>query len=514
MSEDLWELAGARRRDQVFSTLFPARSVEEQINSEAGISEAVDWCRKTGVTKVYLESFRDGLLAREENLARARDGFREAGLEVSGCVTTTNLVTPPDFRDEWSYFPCFTYPAAEEQTARVFSFTARLFDEIMIDDFYCTYCECALCREARGERDWSDYRRDLMVQVSRDFVLEPARRSNPDVKVIIKYPQWYEDFHSRGYDVDRETELFDRIWVGTEARDMTDSRWGGCATYRPFWIMRWLGRIGGARCGGGWYDPYGTHEDTYLEQARQTILGGARESLLFCYPSLLRDTGPANVDALRRELPSLFDLAAWVKGEAPRGLTSYRPVNAPPGDERYVFDWLGMIGLPVTPDHEFPGDSQVALFSAHALHDPEFADRAAAFLKADGCGLFTAAAARAAGISSGRRGAAVFDPPADARELLELPENEVSRLREAALAPHGMAIEGPTGVSLYLLGERKIALESFLQDPAQMRLRLPDAGSYETTFALGREGVTVEREGERLALHLPPRTLVALERKA
>ena len=39
-----------------------------------------------------------------------------------------------------------------------------------------------------------------------------------------------------------------------------------------------LGGIGAEKCGGGWYDPSGTTEKTYVEQARQTILGGARES--------------------------------------------------------------------------------------------------------------------------------------------------------------------------------------------------------------------------------------------
>ena len=42
--------------------------------------------------------------------------------------------------------------------------------------------------------------------------------------------------------------------------------------------MRWLGGIGGSKCGGGWYDPYGTTEHTYIEQARQTVLAGAKES--------------------------------------------------------------------------------------------------------------------------------------------------------------------------------------------------------------------------------------------
>jgi len=73
--------------------------------------------------------------------------------------------------------------------------------------------------------------------------------------------------------------------------------------------MRWWGGIGGAKCGAGLYDPFGTTESTYIEQARQTILGGARESMLFCYGALQRDTGPKNIQALRANLPELLAMA-------------------------------------------------------------------------------------------------------------------------------------------------------------------------------------------------------------
>ena len=63
---------------------------------------------------------------------------------------------------------------------------------------------------------WEDYRCELMVQLSRERILAAARRVNPKVKIIIKYPQWYDRFHERGYEVVRETADFDRIWVGTE----------------------------------------------------------------------------------------------------------------------------------------------------------------------------------------------------------------------------------------------------------------------------------------------------------
>jgi len=66
----------------------------------------------------------------------------------------------------------------------------------------------------------------LMVRLSRDRVLAAAKRVNPQARLIIKYPQWYDEFHQRGYEVVRESADFDRTWVGTETRDYIDKHWG------------------------------------------------------------------------------------------------------------------------------------------------------------------------------------------------------------------------------------------------------------------------------------------------
>ena len=235
---------------------------------------------------------------------------------MSGCVTTTKVGKDST---GWKSIACYTDEPTQKHLQEIFEYTASMFDEIMIDDFWFTDCECAECQKARGGKTWADYRCDLMTQVSRDRILKPAKAVNPKVKIIIKYPQWYDQFHNRGYEVVRETADFDRIWVGTETRDYADKRWGGKVQYEAYYIMRWLGGIGGAKCGGGWFDPYGTHEATYVEQARQTVLAEAKEMLLFCYGSLLRDTGPANVAKLRTEIPGLLRLARLVRGEIAPG---------------------------------------------------------------------------------------------------------------------------------------------------------------------------------------------------
>ena len=56
---------------------------------------------------------------------------------------------------------------------------------------------------------------------------------NPKVRIIVKYPCWYDDFHERGYDVIRETADFDRIWVDTETRDYL-GQWGGTPQYARY----------------------------------------------------------------------------------------------------------------------------------------------------------------------------------------------------------------------------------------------------------------------------------------
>jgi len=58
-----------------------------------------------------------------------------------------------------------------------------------------------------------------MTQVARELVLEPARAANPNVKVIIKYPNWYEHFQGCGFNLDTEPPMFDGLYTGTETRD-------------------------------------------------------------------------------------------------------------------------------------------------------------------------------------------------------------------------------------------------------------------------------------------------------
>ncbi len=201
-SQTLWDLANENKDLLKISTLFTAQNVRDHLSNEEGINKAIDWCKKTGVTHIFLETFRSKYTADRKTLEYAKKRFAEEGIEVSGCVTTTQV---GKISTGWNLISCYTNKGTQEQLQEIFEYTASIFDEIMIDDFLFTDCQCDECKAARGNRAWADYRCELMVKMGRERILTPARAVNPDVQIIIKYPQWYDNFHNRGYEVLRQT---------------------------------------------------------------------------------------------------------------------------------------------------------------------------------------------------------------------------------------------------------------------------------------------------------------------
>jgi len=84
-------LARGKPATHRFSTLFSAQDVRDRLATDRDIENVLAWCRLNGVTKAYVETFRDGYRAPRDGLSRTRDRLQAAGLEVSGCVTTTRL---------------------------------------------------------------------------------------------------------------------------------------------------------------------------------------------------------------------------------------------------------------------------------------------------------------------------------------------------------------------------------------------------------------------------------------
>jgi hypothetical protein len=520
----LWTLARQNADVLRISTLFTAQQVPKYLSDNAGVDSAIRWCKEQGVTHVYLESFRTGTVPLREVLTRARDRFREAGFLVSGCITPAGYGKRTR---EWSLLSCYTAPETLAQLREMSEFAASLFDEVMIDDFYATGCECEDCCRARGGRDWASFRCDLMLGVSRECILEPARGVNPKACFIIKYPCWHELFQERGYDVGRESELFPATWVGTETRG---NKADGMKEpqYRAYWLMRWLLGIGGGKCGGGWYDTIDTDQLFYLEQARQTILGGARESFLFNFGALFEGAtydqgrGPKDAEALRDEQRLHFELARLVRPRQPRGLLGWKPVGSPPGQDWNLHVLLGMAGFPVTAAHEFDAGAPGFVFACHVLHDPSWPQALQAAL---GTGRPVVATPRfiEAVSDAGQRGLAsalesdgVIVPAVEDHNhwhaVERMPADELDRLRDRATAGLGVSFHAPRGVGLYLFDDDVAVVERFRDEPTECRLEIEGWRDVSLAVAMP-SGAAQEAIRPNGGLRLAPRSLVALVRQ-
>lgn len=481
---DLWDLARENNGIHVFSTLFTAQDVRSRLSSSEGIQQAIAWCKQTGVTKVYIEEFRDAYQADRAAIVSARDAFLKAGFAVSGCITPTKVgKASTGWKESIS---CYTDAPTQDKVQSIFEYAASLFDEIMIDDFWFTDCACPDCESARQKKEvrigantypvngssWEDYRCELMVRLSRDRVLAAAKRVNPNARLIIKFPQWYDNFHERGYEVLRQTADFDLTWVGTESRDYNDPRWGGKTQYESFFIMRWLGGIGGSKCGGGWFDWLGTTPRTYVEQARQTVLGGARESMLFCYGGLQGSTGPGDVEALRAHIPELFRVARQMHERDLTGMAAYKPANSHPEEEKWVFDFVGMLGLPLVPCHAFPSNAPAAFFSIHALKDNDFATKLDRFIADGKPVLLTDGLVRRLQDRPSLKSSNVHILPVqgEPKSLLQLPQGTLDALRAPLLRPLNVSFQAPNSVALYLFKDGSYVVENFNDTDALVRL--------------------------------------------
>lgn len=350
--------------------------------------------RDLKVGKVYLETHRDMLLVDSATLDKVSNFFKERGIAVAGGITLTI--------DESNRFETFCYSNPEHRAwvKKIIEHTARHFDEIILDDFYFTSCKSDIEIDAKGKRSWSEYRMALLDEAAKNLVLKPARRVNPKVKVIIKYPNWYDDFHGLGFDLATGPKTFDAIYTGTETRDAVRSA-QHLQEYHGFQIVRYFENLRPGHNLGGWVDTGGMiHLDRYAEQLWLTLFARAPEITLFDFRQLrysLSDKHRApwqdgktsvvfdeivapykNADGSYQEQLRVSRLAGWSLAKIdpllgklgkPIGIKSYQPHHA--NGENFLHNFMGMIGIPIDLYDTFPETNETVLLTAAAGDDQQ-----------------------------------------------------------------------------------------------------------------------------------------------
>jgi hypothetical protein len=342
------------------------------------------------VDKIYLETHRDKHIVDKKTMQQAIDFFEERGIEVQGGITYTI--------DESNDFETYCYTRAEhrEKVREIIEYTASFFDEVILDDFFFTSCKCEECVKAKSDKSWSEYRLELMTEASKNLIVGPAKKVNPDVKVIIKYPNWYEHFHEMGFNLETEPALYDGLYTGTETRDAVYSN-QHLQPYLSYLVFRYYNNLKPDGNGGGWVDTGGMrYYDRYAEQLWLTIFSKAPEMTLFDYRQMLyplRDEWqpewknqstsfdyesflPVNEgETMAKAASQALEIVDGVAGELgkPYGIKTYKPYHS--NGEDFLQNYLGMIGLPMDIVPEFPEEDEMILLTEQAKKDPKIVEK-------------------------------------------------------------------------------------------------------------------------------------------
>jgi hypothetical protein len=358
------------------------------------------WEEVTGqvkVDKIYLETHRDLVIVDQKTLDSAKLFFKKRGVETAGGITLTV--------DEGNHFETFCYskPDHRKKVQEIIEYTARNFDEIILDDFFFTNCKCDHCIKGKGSKSWTEYRLKLMDEAAREIILKPAKAVNPKVKVVIKYPNWYEHFQGLGFNLETEPALFDGIYTGTETRDPSNNQ--HLQQYLGYLVFRYFENLKPGGNGGGWVDGGGlTYLDRYAEQLWLTLFAKAPEITLFDIRQLqrpLKDDSRAawqgqatsfDFDAMKKPykgadgktiIPSTLARAAGYSFEQvdqfldklgkPVGIKSYKPYHST--GEDFLQNYMGMIGVPMDIVPEFPVNENMIFLTQSASFDNKILEK-------------------------------------------------------------------------------------------------------------------------------------------
>lgn len=524
--QPLWDAAKNEKGVLTLSGWFTAQDVNDFLSGTTGLDSAVNWCKQHGVTKVYLEAFGRGLYADRKTLTEAKARFGKEGFEVGSGITPTNfkkVSVGNGFNAE-----CYTNKGTQEELQRIVEYTASIFDTIIFDDWYFTECQCEECITARGDQTWLKYYGDLMVKVSRDRVVKPAHAVNRNVKVIIKFPQWYDEFHKRGYEVLREPQIFDGVWAGTESRSYDYGNVPGYEIgYNAYFNMRWLaGFESRGSLGGGWFDASRASTQTFVEQARHTVLGGGREIILWCYSRMLKEihatgnnpiigTPVASMKALTKELPGLIELAKIVRDKPVKGVHLLKPGNSEPYDEEWVCSFLGNLGLPFVPASKMNDQAVAAVFPVHALAHPGFSTTLQRMLAKGTPVVITDGLSKRLENQAllKDKNLSVLKVQGDPKTLLKMTREELRPIRDKLLSPMGITFDAPNKVEFYLFDGNYFVVENINDDAVDVTLYLPHVSNVRKALTLPEEGGNADliQRGNSVKIHLSPGALVAVE---
>ncbi|RLF19585.1 MAG: hypothetical protein DRZ82_05200 [Thermoprotei archaeon] len=352
------------------ATFITAPMVRELAKNDKLLKKLKERFRELNISKVYIENYRSGVLLTHDILEKVRKMFDEE-YEVAGgsCIGTWGA-NWGRYADYGFRVICLNDERNRELLTRAMKELAYTFDEILIDDFWANWCYCDTCirrfneiygfnlteralRESILRNDpeimscWAEYSAQLLAEVSKKYVVKPAKEVNKNVEVVLKVAEWRELFRHRGLFLPKMKEIFDGFYVGTESRE-------GTQRYGSFYIIRLMKALVGDKLRGAWFDTYNGFDlrvpigvEAYVEQGWLSVLGLVNEITLFHAGSLIDEEREEHMEKISKEIPLMKRLSKVIEGNVigVLSLSIQSSVQAP--FDNYIQDWFGMIGVPL-----------------------------------------------------------------------------------------------------------------------------------------------------------------------
>jgi hypothetical protein len=340
-----------------YAIYFTSHDVDSLLANPDQFKKTMAYFAPVKAVHVYLEGTGQGEI-NVPLFKKIADRFRSMGIKVSGAMVPTGRHGPSVYNNPEDM-------AALERRMRAL---AQVFDDIILDDWLFTTATDPKSVEDRGNQTWADYRTKLIIEQSKKYIIGPAKEVNPNVKVTIKYPNWYEGHRDNGYDVYHETRLFDQMAVGIETRNrmVHDQH---IPIYSGYIFQKWWSSVDTKKWVGSWLDNYDMRGDSndYVAQVWQAVLAQTPEIILWCAGQLYPTNPSSDVYAHFVGMLPEFDRVAGLLNGEPRGV----PIHLPYGStgEYNIFAYLGMVGIPLTPVAKFPTESKNAIFTLHSISE-------------------------------------------------------------------------------------------------------------------------------------------------
>ena len=337
-----------------------------------------------GLDKIYLETHREDIDIDKEQILMIKNFLESKGVEVSGGITTVT----PDFEGAQGgkrrlfNTMCYTDPAMREKVKEISEYTASLFDEVILDDFYFTNCSCESCIKAKGDRDWVNFRKELMMDVSKNLIVDPAKKVNPKVKMVVKYPNWRESYHFTGYLPKEEQDIFDATYIGTETRSpkYADQH---LPEYLSYSLVRYMENAWPGKNGGGWFDIFQCwSSDRYLEQGYLTAFAKAKELMHFEWSNLIDNRFVGGMGIQLKKIDDMLDDVG-----NPTGVATYIPYES--SGENHIEMRFGMIGIPIEATPNFPSNKKNILLTESSAYDKDVVTKLSEYVKNGGEAVIT-----------------------------------------------------------------------------------------------------------------------------